>query len=151
MRTSAFLVIGLVALLSAHTASAENFSGVLCNPDGPSTAAARYGQFGVHNLSTTARLLVSCGGVTEGRIATITVTVYDRSSTQDFAGTVFVTDTTGNALFSAGLVTSGNAPGPMTRVFRVPLLTGVVVIDAVLPNAATGFSHLTSYTIVDNQ
>jgi len=148
MRTFGLVCISLVTALSAGTASAETYSGTLCNASGnpPNTG---YNQFGTFNGSTTAALAVDCGGVTSGAVSLVTLTVYDRSPTDDVRCTILLLNAAGNAFFSTSVATSGFSSGPFTLAAATPSIAAAVVLECSIPafNAQNGASHITTYTI----
>jgi len=148
MKTSGFIFIGLMTALLASNASADVYSGTLCNANGGTTGSA-YDQFGIHNNSTATPLSVSCGAVASaGAISSVSITVYDRSTTDDVRCNVSIVNTEGSALFSVGLVTIGSANGPLVLSTGVPNIGGTVVLNCSLPaNTAFGTSYVTTYTI----
>lgn len=149
MKVPGAICIGHVTLLMfASIASAETFSGVLCNVHNNNPNAG-YNVFGIHNASTSAALSVECGGVTSGAVRSVTITAYDRSPSDDVRCTVFLTNAGGGALFSTILSTSGFASGAFTLTAAVPSIVGNLVLECSIPalNAQNGASHVTTYSI----
>jgi len=148
MRTCGLVCISLVTALAAGSASADTYSGTLCNARGnpPNTG---YSQFGTFNGSTTAALGVDCGGVTSGAVSLVTLTVYDRSPTDDVRCAILLLNAAGGVLFSTNVSTSGFASGPFTLAAVTPSIAATVVLECSIPadNAQNGASHITTYTI----
>ena len=154
MRMSGILLIGLTTALSTATASAETYHGVLCNASGNDVVEIGRNRIGAFNDSTTALKRVHCGGATSGAILAASANVYDRSVTDDVDCIFYITNASGNAIFSSQRSTTGFAAASMPLNFgSIPSVAGAAVLQCVLPadNAQNGVSYVANYTIVDSQ
>lgn len=152
MRGCGYILVGFVTVLSARAASAEVYSGTLCNASAADVPSMNYNQFGIFNVSTAARTAL-CGGATGGNITGVSATVYDRSVADNVRCTLFITNEAGGTLFSQTVVSAGFSSGPINLVFAPPPISGVVHLECVLPanHPTNGPSVVTSYTIKDSQ
>lgn len=151
MRICGILTFCFVALLSLGTASANVHSGTECNPGPAEVGVIDYSRFGVHNNSTTPRLVL-CPGVTDGTVSAVSITVYDRDPNVDVSCLVQLMNPDGGVLFSTTLSTSGFSSGPLVLSTGTAPVAGVIVLQCLIPafNAINGASHVTSYTISDS-
>ena len=141
----------MVILLSTGTALANAHSGSLCNANAADAPSIVYTQFGVHNISSVARAVV-CGGVTDGTVTSVTITVYDRDPAADVSCTVLLEDAAGGAVFATTLASSGFSSAPITLSTGLPAFAGFIELQCSIPpaNATNGVSHVTSYSIGDS-
>jgi hypothetical protein len=138
------LGVGLVAPVHAR----EN--GVKCNPNRDHISDIEYGQFGVHNKSTTSMRRVWCSGGTPGNgfDAGIAVNVYDRSPSQDVCCIGQLQNPDGSLISNNTRCSSGS--GSATQVFTIPTanVAGFVnMICDIPPNVGSGLSHVTNYHV----
>jgi hypothetical protein len=148
MKISKLLCIGMAVIASADIAAADTiFSGTLCNTNN-SNQSAGYNLFGIHNLSTSAAMGVDCSAAASAPVRSVSVTVYDRSPTDDVRCQIALVDAGGGVLFSAGVSSSGFATGPSTLTAAAPGISAGLVLECSVPafNPQNGASHITTYS-----
>src|ERR1041384_1951233 len=107
MRKSGIMLFGIVTALSAGTGSAETYHAVQCTASGSDVTSFGRNRSGTFNSSETAVKRLHCGAATNGAILSASATVYDRSVTDDVDCTLYVTNPSGTALFTANRQTTG--------------------------------------------
>src|SRR4051812_45359603 len=110
-------LIALALLAFAVPASATElhyYSGGVCQPVMASRNIVEYDQYGVYNASATAVANVECAlpnAQGNGKLFTLTVAVYDRSTTANVSCTARQTSWTGDLFWQQTLSSTGGGPG----------------------------------------
>jgi len=108
-KSALYSLIFSVFLLAAGAANATDLW-IHASACSSSNSAITVNQYGLSNTSSSA-VTVTCPVpvTTQGLISLISVTAYDRSSTDDVSCSMVETDSGGTVLASAALSTSGNS------------------------------------------
>ena len=141
----------LTLSLGTNFALADTYSGVLCRASGANSALG-YNQWGVYNQSVTDTTTVVCGSHSAGGVHEVSITTYDRSSTQDLTCTVHLVNGAGDDLESpVTRQTSGFGNRPQTTaVARFNGSIGTVIVECTLPpwDGTNGGSGIAGYQIL---
>ncbi len=142
-------------------ATQRTYSGNLCHAVNTTDAESfSYSQYGIQNnggaaLRVLCPLPMSAVGSAQDVVSTVTVTGYDRSTTQDISCSLQQLGTDGNFLTTP--VTQGTSSwdwAPKTITFSnmspAVLTSSTLLLDCTLPAVETGFSHITSISISSN-
>ena len=150
--------LAAAAPITAHAATVRVFryNGSVCQPATLADGDLIYGQFGVANHDTVARVVVcplptaNAGAATETMTNMATVTIYNRSSTTSLGCTLEALDTAGNIQFAQTL--SNNTPGAgIQQLLFNPsgrTIQDTWLLICTLPGVQNGsYSHVAAITL----
>lgn len=151
---TATLLAGAAVVVPA-SATDSGFQGSLCSPAWPlDTELVYFGQWGVHNASTSTTALVACGGhIPVGSdVYTIEATVYDRNPSTDVCCTMEVQRSDGSFLASAYRCSGGYGASAQTLSWVPPVNSAHTVnLECSIPVSSTpGVSHVTTFRVKSN-
>lgn len=157
-----FLLLALASIQSATAGQQVQFyHGSICQPVNTSRNIVDYGQFGAHNLSSTATATVECAlptscpvGIT-CRVDKLRVQVWDRNANANVQCTLNQLDGNGQVLWQQlkGSVGGGIGAGPQTIVFTPGGTTWASwnVRCTVPPSVNGWFTHIASINFDSTQ